>query len=71
MNSSRKLVLILVGIALISATVASTWFTVHSISREVSTVGIEDLFDRLHPEWRSRPWRPWQPCFGLCKEPFL
>lgn len=71
MNSSRKFLLTFTGIVLISAAVASSWFTIHAFMSEVPVVGIDDLFDRLQPEWRGRTWRPWQPCFGLCKEPFL
>ncbi len=71
MNSSRKFILTLAGIVLISAAAASTWFTVRAAVRETPAIGYDDLFVRLHPEWRWRPLKPWQPCFGLCKEPFL
>lgn len=71
MNSSRRLVLTLAGIVLIFAAVTSTWLTVRAANREIPAFGIDDLFDRLHPEWSGRTWHPWQPCFGLCKEPFL
>lgn len=71
MNSPRKIALTLAGAMLISAAVTSTWWTVRTACREIPAVGIDDLFDRLHPEWRGRTWHSWQPCFGLCKEPFL
>jgi len=71
MNASRKIILSFAGIVLVSTAIASTWFTIHAVNCDVPIFGIEDLLNRTHPEWRSRLRRPWQPCFGLCKEPFL
>lgn len=71
MNASRKIVLSLVGIVLLSSAITSTWLTIHAIGCDAPIFGIEDLLNRTHPEWRGRQWHPWQPCFGLCKEPFL
>jgi hypothetical protein len=71
MNTSRKFILTLAGIVLISAAEASTWSTVWAAVRETPAIGCDDLVSPLHPDWRRRPSQPWQPCFGLCKEPFL
>lgn len=70
MNSSRKFILTLAGIVLMSAAAASTWFTVRATVREKPAIGCDDL-SPLHPDWRWRPSQPWQPYFGLCKEPLL
>jgi hypothetical protein len=71
MNTSRKFILTLAGIVLISAAAAPTWFTVRAAVRETPAIGCDNLFSPLHLDWRWRPSQPWQPYFGLCKEPFL
>lgn len=71
MKSSRKILITLAGVVLISASVSSIWMTIRVATREIPAVGFDDLFNRLHPEWRGRPSTPWPPCFGLCKGPFL
>lgn len=71
MNSLRKVLLTLAGTVLVSAAVTSTWLTARAIVQELPSVGCEDLFNRLHPEWHWRTSKSWPPCFGLCNETSL